>query len=318
MVDQLPNPFRREGGEGRRSQPLPGVSPKDWSRLYVMVVVFMICVGGAIYALKSMEARKLREEGLPEGRVEYSLQSVPSPPPELPKQRAEIPLPPLPREGGVNFKELAAPFRDGREKPVKETPEFIQILRVLNGVVTPAELSKRVHPALSADAAYREPERHRGEVLRIYGRLICIYPEPLETPTPGNTGIVHLAIMQEYPKNRTIYSYLTDLPKDPATGKPLAFKTHPWEGRTIYDDWVEVDGVFLRTFDYPGQKATEAQQRDPWVKSVMLLAKNLRIVEKPRLRNAREGLMAVSIVGAAIVLTIVLVAAVMSRRQVRP
>ncbi len=325
MDNQLPNPFRQQT-EGPKRKPMPGVSQREWTRLYAMAVVFMICVGGAIYAKKSMDALKKKEEALPAGQVEYSIEGMgkkpeaPQAAPDKPapqdpaKPKVEIPIPPLPKDGAVNLKELAAPFRDGREKPVKETPEFIQMMNVVLNAVTPEDMAKRVSPGLSTEAVYREPQKHRGDVLRVYGRLIYIYTERMETTTPNNIEYVYLAVMQEYPKNRTVYFYLPEKPKDPATGKPLEFKTHVWKGQTIYDDWVEIEGVFLRTFDYAGQKATEDQQGDTLVKSLMLMVKNLRIVEKPKMKNTREGFITVISVGAAIVVAIVLVAGIMSKR----
>jgi hypothetical protein len=321
--DPLPNPFRKgsPGGVGPRS---PVVTEKDWARLYAMGVVFMLCVGAMIYIKRTLD--KPAPEGapaLPEGQVQYSIEGQPRKSPSVPQEaplkpdaepKKVVPLLPLPKEGELDFRALAAPFRDGSEPPVKETPEFIQLLNVMLNAVKPDAFRKLVNPAVTPDAAYHDPAKHRGEAIRSYGRLIYIYTERLETTTPNNLQYVYLGVMQEYPKNRTVYFYLPEKPADPETGKPLEFRSHLWRGQTLYDDWVEVEGVFLRNYDYPGQRATAAQAEDSLVRSVMLMAKNIRIVEKPKIKNTREGFIVVVSVIAAVLVTVVLVAGVMSRR----
>jgi hypothetical protein len=318
---QLPmfNPFRKGGG-GQRPAPPPGLGGKELSRLYAMAVVFLLCVGAMIYMRKQLGTDPGKKDALPADQIRYSVQDGDSghaPPPardDAPGPKKEIPLPPRPQGAPVDFKALAAPFRDGPEKPVKETPEFVALLdAALNGV-TPEEFTRKVAPGLTCDAVYREPAKHRGDVLRVYGRLIYIYTERMESTTPNNIEYVYLAVLQEYPKNRTVYAYLPEKPKDPRTGQPIAFRTHVWKGQTIYDDWVELEGAFLRTYDYPGQRALPEMSEDPLIRSVVLFGKNLRIVEKPRMKHTREGFIVVVSVLAAVVVAVVLVAGIMSRK----
>jgi hypothetical protein len=317
----LPNPFRDSQEGRRRPTPPPGVGQREWTRLYAMAVVFMLCVGVMLYVKKSMDEPKKGDKALPTDQVQYSIEGAgkkdpgPQAAPDASKPaKVDVVVPPLPKDGPIDFKALAAPFKDGSEKPVKETPEFIQMMNVTLNVVKPEDFSKRVVPGLTTESVNREPAKHRGEVLRLYGRLIYIYTEKLETTTPVPMEYVYLGVMQEYPKNRTIYFYLPEKPKDPVTGQPLEFKQHLYKGQTLFDDWVEVEGVFLRTYEYAGQKAVDDGKGDPLVRSLVFMVKNLRIAEKPKMTHTRAGFITIVSVLAAITVTIVLVAGIMSRR----
>jgi len=317
----LPNPFRKEEGGPRR--PPPGGNPREMTRIYIMALVFVMTVGTMIY-MKKVAVPSAKKEKPAGDAVGYSIQGdarqgrpeagqeTPAPDPER-RVKKELPLPPLPKDGVVDFKELAAPFQDGRQKPVKETPEFIGLLNVFLTFVTPESISKRVNPEVSVDRAYLAPEKHRGEVLRAYGRLIYIYTERLDVTTPNNMEYVYLGILQEYPKNRTVYFYMAEKPRDPKTGEPIEFKSHLWKGQTIFDDWVEVEGVFLRTYDYPGQKLSE-QDPDPLTKSVVLFVKNLKVSHKPQYADHRAGFIFGVAALAVVVVAIVIVAGIMTRK----
>src|SRR5262245_26332986 len=183
----LPNPFRKEASGAPRRPPPP--NPREWTRLYIMALVFLLTVGTMIY-MRKMAAPKPKKDKPAGDAIDYSLQKDPqaerpkegqdpSDPPEGKRVKREIPVPPLPKDGVVDFRELAAPFQDGRQKPVKETPEFIGLLNVFLNSVTPESISKRVNPAVTVDQAYLAPATHRGEVLKAYGRLIYIYTERL-------------------------------------------------------------------------------------------------------------------------------------------
>jgi hypothetical protein len=321
MYDQLANPFRKEEPGARRPAPPAGSTPREWVRLYVMGVVFLMTVGAMIYMRKISVPNPKKDKQTGEA-IDYTLQGEPrkprpgegrDPSGEAAPVKKDIPVPPLPKDGIVDFRELAAPFQDGRQKPVKETPEFIGLLNVFLNSVTPESVTNRVNPNVTVDQAYLAPAKHRGEVLRAYGRLIYIYTERLDVTTPNNLEVVYLGILQEYPKNRTVYFYMAELPKDPKTGEPIKFQSHPWKGQTIYDDWVEVEGVFLRTYDYPGQKLSE-QDPDPLTKSAVLFVKNLRLAHKPQYADHRAGFIFGVSALAAVVVAIVIVAGVMTRK----
>ncbi len=323
MDPQLSNPFRKpEGGGGGRRTPPEGVTSRDWAKLYIMALVFLMVVGAAIY-LRKVAVSKPKPKADPT-RPDFSVRPDRPPPKDPadpaspdeaqePPPRKDIPIPPLPKDGVPDFRELASPFRDGAEKPVKETPEFLALLNVMMNAVSSESLAKRVNPDLSAELAYLDPAKHRGEVLRSYGRLIYIYTERIDSTTPNNVEFVYLGILQEFPKNRTVYFYLPELPKDPKTGNPVRFESYQKRGQEFYSDWVEVEGVFLRRYDYPSQYQTEKGE-EIQARSAVLFAKNLRIVSKPEMKNTRAGFVVVVAVVSVVLVAIVLVAGIMTRK----
>lgn len=321
-LDKLPNPFRKE--EPAQRKPPEKAGPREWARLYVMAMVLCMCIGMMIYTKKLATPRAKKGEKPGPEQIDYKIQDQIRKKPDAgaeeaarqedpEKPRKEVPIQPLPKDGIVDFKELARPFQDGQDKPVKESPEFINLLNVFMNAVTPESLSQRVNPEVTADQAYLDPAKHRGEVIRAYGRLIYIYTERLECTTPNNIEYVYLGVLQSWPRNRTVYFYMADKPKDPKTGEPIKFKTYERRGHTFYDDWVEVEGTFLRTYDYPGQRWND-EDREPLVRSSLMFVKNLRLSSRPQMTDSRSGfIVAVSII-AAVVVAIVIVAGIMSRR----
>jgi flagellar basal body-associated protein FliL len=315
---QLSNPFRKPPGGGRPAPP-PGVTSKDWAKLYIMALVFLMAVGTAIYMRKVASATP-KPKPAPQ-KPDFTVRPdkpgpqdpAPAPDPQEPPVKRDIPIPPLPKDGIPNFKELAAPFQDGLEKPVKETPEFIALLNVMMNGVTPESLSKLVTPDLNADTAYLDSAKHRGEVMRAYGRLIYIYTERIDSTTPNNVEYIYLGVLQEYPKNRTIYFYLPELPKDPKTGQPITFTTYKKRGQEYYNDWAEIEGVFLRRYDYPSQYQTDKGE-EVYAKSAVLFVKNLRLVPKPEMKNVRAGFVVIIVIVCVLLVIVVLVAGFMTRK----
>jgi hypothetical protein len=285
--------------------------------MYVMAMVLFAVVGTMVYMKKMVDNlnEKKGGRGPGPGQVDYKVRE--GPPPADPvtgePEKKQIPVPPLPQDGRVSFRDLAAPFQDGEEKVVKETPEFINVLNVFLNSVTPESASKLVNPALTADLAYLDPAKHRGEFVRSYGRLIQIYTERMGSTTPNNVEFVYLGIMQEYPTNRTVYFYMPEMPKDPATGKPIEFSSYHKRGEEYLTDWVEVEGMFLRQYAYPSQYEDD-RGRVIHARAAVLFVKNIRPVKKPEFSDPRGGF--IFIVGglAVLVVVIVVVAGVMSRK----
>ena len=311
----MANPFRKD----RPSGPRQVVTTKDWAKLYIMGLVFFMAVGTSYYMWKVANAKPKPKPEAPKPdftvRPDKPGPQDPSatPAPQDPPQKKDIPIPPLPKDGVPNFKDLAAPFQDGLEKPVKETPEFIALLNVMMNGVTSESLSKLVNPNLNADTAYLESSKYRGEVMRVYGRLIYIYTERIDSTTPNNVEFVRLGVLQEYPKNRTVYFYISDLPKDPKTGQPIQFSTYHKRGQEYYDDWAEIEGVFLRRYDYPSQYQTDKGE-EVYAKSAVIFAKNLRLVPKPEMKNVRAGFIVIIAIVSVVLVVVVLVAGFMSRK----
>jgi len=323
MSEPLANPFRKDPGpEGlaaHRPPPPPPVGPREWARLYIMAVVFFLALGLSIYFRKISVPKTKPAEKPAADEIDYSMRkgrgpetSHPTPGPQDPEKKKDVPLPPLPQGEVSSFKELAAPFRDGEETPVKETPEFITLLQVFLKNVKPEALKKMAPPGRTGDAAYRDPARHRGEVVRTYGRLIKIYTEPLNATTPDDIKYVYLGILQEYKTNRTVWFYLPELPKD-ASGQPIRFKTYSKAGQEYYEDWVEVHGVFLRTYDYASQYDDD-RKGTVKARAAVLFARTLELSRPPQYTDTRSAFAFVVGLMAVIVVTIVLVAGIMSRK----
>lgn len=320
MPEPMANPFRKSGAAGPRVPPPPGMMPREWARLYVMALILLLALGTMIYMRKMMPSGAPRADGKEPGGVAFESRRPPQDSgagearPEPPAGRKkEIPLAPLPADGAVPYRELAAPFRDGDEPPVKETAEFVNLLNVFLNAVTPEGFSKAVDPQVHADRAFLEPDRYRGTPLRTYGRLIRIYTEPLDCTTPNNVERVYFGVMQEYKTNRTVCFYLPELPRDPATGKPLAFRTYRKGGEEFYEDWVEVEGIFLRRYIYPS-RMEDSQGQPLYAKSALLFAKNIRLSPRPQYSDHRAGFIVMVSLGAAVIVAIVLVAGIASRK----
>jgi hypothetical protein len=288
-----------------------------------MAFVLFLVVGTMIYMKKTADSGAARKKDRPgAGQIEYKVSPAPGPDPAgtppaaqdptLPS-RKDIPLLPVPAEGRASFRELASPFRDGEEPLVKETPEFVNLINVFLNSVSAEELRKRVNPAMTAELAYRDPARHRGEVVRCYGPLIQIYTERLDATTPNNVEFVYLGVMQEYPSNRTVYFYMPEKPKDPVTGAPVEFKVDRVKGHEFIQNWVEVEGVFLRTYVYPSQYENE-QGKTAYARSSVLFVKNLKLSRKPEMADPRGSF--VFLVGglAVAIAAIIVVAGVMTRK----
>ncbi|HYE98830.1 MAG TPA: hypothetical protein VEJ18_07965 [Planctomycetota bacterium] len=326
MQDKLANPFRRDpeaGGGARRPSPPPSNTPREFVRLYVMGLVFLMALAGLIYT-----QRVIREKPAPKpktGEIDYTVrrdlpggapQDPAAPEQAIPKEKKSVALQALPKDGQVDFKALAEPFRDGMEKPVKETPEFVALLRTLLTSVTPDMLEKRVVPGTTADAAYLQSAQRRGDVVRVYGQLTRIYTEPLETTIPENATHVYLGIMTEFGTNRTVTFYMPELPRDPKTGELIRFDdTRDKKGETFFRNWVTIEGVFLRRYDYESQM--EDREGRPLVSRSALLfvgRGNLELATPPQIANARTGFIVIVTVIAVLVVAIVIVAGVMSRR----
>lgn len=164
---------------------------------------------------------------------------------------------------GSTFRDLASPFRDGESRVLPGSPEFLRLLDAVDA------LDLRVVPDLTADRAYREPARHRGDVVRCRGRLIKVYTEPFP-PESGRAGFLYLAILEEQETRRTVYVHFLRLP-----GAPL--RTYQKAGIEFYADRVEVDGVFVRGYDYPSQY-DEPGGKPVVARAAVLAAKTLRVL----------------------------------------
>ena len=309
----MPNPFRQDAP---RKAPQPGVGSRDLMRLYVMAVVLVLVAAGMVFMYQETLSKPEAEEK--KGGVTVRKEAPPGggqPAPEVPekpKEKRKIDVDPLPEDGEISFEKLAAPFRDGTEKPVKETREFITLLTAFLNAVTPESLSEKIEKGLTADIAYHEPDKRRGTPLSVYGRLIMIYTERIEATTPDNVEVVYLCAMQEFKTGRTILYYLPEYPLD-EKGKRVEFAHYMKRGQRFYTDWVRVEGIFLRQYDYPSQIQTE--KGEVWARSALLMAKTMRKAAAPENLGDLRGPFIFIVLSIGVVIAGVVVAAgVISRK----
>jgi hypothetical protein len=320
MNDPLANPFRKKTDDDApppRRPPESG-TPREMVKLYIMALVFFMAVGTMIYMWKTVTAappKKSKGQGvsLRSDGTRNAPDGAPQPEgPPLPPVKKDVPLQDVPKDGVVDFKKLAEPFVDGIAAPVKETPEFVAMLRTMLTAVTPEALAQRVTPGLNADRAYLDAPKVRGEVLKTYGRLVKIYTEPLDTTIPEKVEHVYLGIMMEYPSNRTVWFYLPKKPLD-ANGQPLKFKTYSKRGEEFYEDWIEIEGVVLRRYDYPSQYESSPDE-STWAKALVLFSNGVRIAAKPHMTSTKSGFVTVVVILTAVIIAIVLTAGIMTRK----
>ncbi len=318
---ELYNPFRKDREE-TRPQPQPPISARDWTRLYVCGFVLVLVVGTMIYMKKIVDSAAKGKDRPGPGQVDFKVRdtseeairgakTAPESPQDEGRKPVQVPSPP--REEHLNFRELAAPFHDGEEQIDKDSPEFLNLVNVFVNSVTREGLSRRIDPRLTAEAAYADPARHRGAALRVYGPLIQIYTERIVPTTPNNVGFVYMGIMQEYLTNRTVRFYMAEKPADPATGKPIEFHSYRKRGDEFITDWVEVDGIFLRRFDYPSQMEDE-NGRTLYARAAAMFVKSLRLASKPEISDPRGYFVFVVAGLGVLIAAIVVVAGVMSRK----
>ncbi len=318
MAFDLPNPFRKEADTPPPPAPVSG---REWGRLYIMGFVLFLVVATMITMKKVTDTLSKAKDRPGPDQVDFKVRDTtggkpPAPQaqeesPEGPKKAIQVPAPPP--EGTLNFRELAVPFRDGEERIVKETPEFINLVSVFLKSVTREGIAGKVAPGLTADAVYRDPAKHRGDVLRVYGRLIQIYTERIAHTNPLNVEFVYLGVMQEYLTNRTVCFYMPEKPLDAATGKPIQFTSYRKGGEEFFSDWVEVDGIFLCQYVYPS-KWTDEKGQTIYARAATLFVKDLRLARKPEISDPRGSF--VFVVGglAILVAAIVVMGGVMSRK----
>jgi hypothetical protein len=119
--------------------------------------------------------------------------------------------------------------------------------------------------------------------------------------------------MQEYPTNRTVYFYLPEKPVDPATGKPVVFRSYRKRGDEFVEDWVEVEGIFLRQYVYPSQLEDD-KGNAYYARAAAIFGKNLRLAKKPEFSDPRGSFVFI-VGGLALVLAVtVVVGGVLSRK----
>ncbi len=287
MAQELPNPFRAPPGPSRRAPAPPG--PREWGRLYILALAFLLVMAAVI------------------GFRRLGSGPPPPPPPEVTLSLGAQETSP-PAGPATPFREMAAPFRDGMETLDREAPEFRSVVERLRDSATAGAVSRAVDPALTADGAYRDAARLRGAALRTRGRLLMLAPEPVK-----GLGEVPFGVLQEDRSGRTVTFYLPAAPLD-AGGRPLAFRKVREEGQEFIADWVEIEGVFLRQYDYPSRHQDRAGET-VWARTPLLFAVTLRKAAAPERVDQRGAMATAAGVALAALLAIGILAWVLSRRE---
>ena len=295
----MPNPFRKEG----RPVPPPAVTSREWAKLGILAILFFFAFGTMI-VFYFMSKKK-------------PLTSVSEIPPVKEATRPSDPrgvAPPPAQDVEAKARETLRTLKDGRDKPRPDQPEFLDFLYLMIHL-TPDEAAKRVQPGLSPKDLVADPAGHRGQFVRLYGRLIDLFAEPIGVTTATGTQDVYLGILQAHPSQKTVWIYLPEHPVDPATGQRIQFHTRRTDGYELITDWVEADGIFLRVYEYEGNPVGRSQ--GPRIAAPVVFARTLRLREAPPPRKPNLE-SAYLIGGAAVVLiAIVLLAGILSRKYGR-
>ncbi|SVC64712.1 uncharacterized protein METZ01_LOCUS317566, partial [marine metagenome] len=170
MNTEMANPFR---GDGPRKPP-PG-SGKEWNKIgFLILLLLAVAVMIVIHYSKSKDPI----EGAQNKTIQFEgtektppQEQTPSPELEALEQSAKDSLPTL---------------IDSREKIDKSGEGFLRHLYLFLGL-TPKEVSKRVTSELTATKLLEKPDEYRGKYVRLKGRLIQLYTEPLHVTTTTGT-----------------------------------------------------------------------------------------------------------------------------------
>jgi hypothetical protein len=166
------------------------------------------------------------------------------------------------RPSDNKFEGALRPFRDGGAIPYGGSYEYLTQYLARQD---PAEFSKRIEGKyLDYKLALHNPERFRGEPVRLFGVLHSTHVEKLEL-TPGNS--------------RNVWEgYLPD----PSGEECFIFQTtEPLPDTLARDgtDYVEVEGLFLMIKGYEGREGTHKQ-------APVILARTVRKVDPEDLKRS--------------------------------
>ncbi len=263
MNTEMANPFR---GDGPRKTP-PG-SGKEWNKIGFLILLLL-----AVAVMVGIHFSKPRNpiEGAQNKTVQFKdaektppQEQTPSPELEALEQSAKDSLPTL---------------IDSREKIDKSGEGFLRHLYLFLGL-TSKEVSKRVTSELTATKLLEKPDEYRGKYVRLKGRLIQLYTEPLHVTTTTGTKDVYLGIMETRPDAKTVAFYLGEHPVNALTGEPMIFHTQQYQGQELMRDWVQIEGMFLRVWEYEGEPFPSGAPR--WIPAPELFVKNIQPTIAPR------------------------------------
>ncbi|GEM_PF-3727890 len=298
MDVQLPNPFDKERPYVRPE----GMSTKEWTRMGVMALVFVLVLGLMIvlhFVRKpSKSSPQVRKPAATGGNTQ-----------EPPNKEGPPPAQNLEEKAAETLRSL----RDGPDPVRKDQPEFLDFLYLLLSLPR-EEAARRVVPAIGPKELLLDPQSHRGKFVRLRGRLIQLYTEPLPVTTTTGTRDVYMGVLQTYPTNLTVTFYLPERPLDDK-GEPLKFRTKNYHGETLIEDWVEIEGMFLRIYEYEGQ--AERGGRSPTIRAPLIFARTIRPTPLPTMSDPKSEFLWIVVGATAVVIGLVIFAGIVTRRRDR-
>lgn len=274
----LSNPFRGVAGDPRPP------APRDWARLASvgLLLVFLVVT---VSALKTALRRPPGESPL--STVPVRLDPEPAPSPIASASPAPEQLPPL-KADAETLRLLAGRFPDGRE----ETDLNSRPLTALRSLLRDAGASLPVDATVAASSLVADPAAHRGRIVRVRGPLTTILDEPL----PGG-GTVPVAHLQVQPDGVLVHAILPERP-DLAPARRRS-------GFDLYDAWLEIDGLFLRSYEFEGLPEPGRDQ-GPMRTAAVLVATSVRVARPPDLPDPRPWFIAIAGAAGAVIVAAIL------------
>jgi hypothetical protein len=267
MKREMPNPFR--GDAPRRPRP-PDVG-SDRKKIGFLVLLLLLVVG-AMIATQFSGPKIVPDAGKETIRFE---------PPHGDPVQDPAPSPELEELEKAAMESLGT-LKDGPEKIDKSGEGFLRFLYLFLKL-PPKEVSGRVETGITATRLLEKPDEFRGKYVRLRGRLIQLYTEPLAVTTTTGTRDVYLGIMETRPDAKTVSFYLGERPVNAITGESMEFHTQQFEGQQLMRDWVQVEGIFLRVWTYEGEPHPNGKPR--WISAPQLFVKNIQPTPPPRDRQ---------------------------------
>ncbi len=157
-----------------------------------------------------------------------------------------------------------------------ETPGYRKLLESLSDF-TPEQVAERARIYLDHASALREPDRWRGEFVRLRGLIISMEAIRLRTPIRGAIDVFRGTITDANGEEGAVFDVLE---------RPPEFDYER--------DVVEVEGVFYRTVRFENKRG--GFREAPW-----LIARNVRRLDTEKLeRRGPSNPLKVLVIGAAL------------------
>lgn len=300
----LANPFRRNR-EGHAPTPPRKVPAREWAKLYAIGVILLLAL--LLMAILQFQAESPKGPS-PETRTSEAPQATPDRWPDSEPARAPDRSQEAPPE---RLQELASDFADDKDSIHAaidwNSQPFLSLMASIRSGVTPEEATKRVEPGITVPMLLQDPAAYRGRFVRCRGRLVTISLKRVDHTTPDGVSHIYLGyLLTPPPEEARVQFFLADRPAGP-------FRYRTVGEDILYEDHVEVEGVFLRLFRYEGRSLNKGPGQIQT--AAVLFGKNLRVIEPPKLPDPRGGFALLVLGGGGVIALVILGAGILSRRQ---